>query len=121
MLLLLELGVFFWTMAHVWVWEREDRYRIEDLGKELKKKDLAKKDVRDIVYMTERLRRVTWRMGVCGAALLAFMLCMTRAIAWDKFWAAAVPSWIVITSVLNFRAYHLEDICTEIVNQFLKD
>jgi hypothetical protein len=69
----------------------------------------------DMVTQVERVRRVTWRMGVLGALVLSATLVAMRVIPLDAFVSAAVPSWIVVTSVLNFRAYHLEDEATQVV------
>jgi hypothetical protein len=38
-----------------------------------------------------------------------------RVIPLDNFVSASVPAWIVVTSVLNFRAYHLEDEGTQVL------
>jgi hypothetical protein len=69
----------------------------------------------DMVTQVERVRRVTWRMGILGALVLSATLVAMRVIDVDAFVSAAVPAWIVVTSVLNFRAYHLEDEATQVV------
>jgi pheromone shutdown protein TraB len=94
---------------------------VEDIRRDiLKQAHVNKSDIERIMTATERVRRVTWRMGVCGAAILALMLVLCNIISWSQFAAAAVPSWIMLTSVLNFRAYHLEDEQTTVLRHFLK-
>ena len=86
--------------------EGEDWMRVE------KKRDdvLANRStVSEMVSQIERVRRVTWRMGVLGALVLASALVSMNLIPMKQFVAACAPAWIVVTSVLNFRAYHVED------------
>lgn len=109
-----------WTLYKVWIWERNDWYKLEDLRKELLGGEtMTSSDMLRMAHLTERCRRVTWRMGVCGAFLLALLLCLCRVVPWDSFVAAALPGWVIITSVLNFRAYHLEDEQTQVLFSFL--
>ena len=69
-----------------------------------------------VLQATERVRRVTWRMGIIGAMLTMFILyCM--GVQTSSMVSVGVASWIAITACLNFRAYHVEDIGS----QHLKD
>jgi hypothetical protein len=62
-----------------------------------------------IIKETERVRRVTWRMGIVGSALSMFLVwCMK--VKNSSLVSIGVVSWITITACLNFRAYHVEDI-----------
>jgi hypothetical protein len=70
--------------------------------------------------LVERVRRVTWRMGILGASILATLLFFMRVISHEQWVSTAAASWIVITSVLNFRAYHLEDEGTKVIASVLK-
>jgi len=70
-----------------------------------------------VLEATERVRRVTWRMGIIGAALTMFLLyCMNH----PQVFSAGLVSWITITGCLNFRAYHVEDVGTRHLNTFEK-
>jgi len=112
---------YIYIVCVVWKWEREDWYKVEEIRKDiLKKTESNEDDIVRIMNATERMRRVTWRMGICGAALLSFVLIQCNVISWSQFGAAAVPSWILLTSVLNFRAYHLEDEQTMVLRHYLK-
>ncbi len=117
--LLAEALLVLWTLYKVWIWERNDWYKLEDLRKELMESKVNSSDMLRMAHLTERCRRVTWRMGVCGAFLLSLLLCLSRVIPWESFVAAAVPGWVIITSVLNFRAYHLEDEQSQVLFAFL--
>ena len=82
---------------------------------EREKKDFDKlehlevKSALHILTETERVRRVTWRMGIIGSCLTMFLLwCMN--VKCSSFFSVGVVSWITITACLNFRAYHVEDI-----------
>ena len=78
-------------------------------------------EVADVAHHTERIRRVTWRMGIVGASILATMLVGCQLITWDQWVAAAIPSWVMITSVMNFRAYHIEDEHTQVLRRFFRE
>ena len=75
----------------------------------------GKATAEDMLAQVERVRRVTWRMGVLGAVILAALLVAMRVICTDQIVLVAVPAWVVVTSVLNFRAYHVEDEGTLVV------
>jgi hypothetical protein len=85
--------------------EGQDWMRIESARDDA----LKTKDVKKMFQQVERVRRVTWRMGVLGASTLATLLYFMNVIPSDKWVSTVAASWIIITSVLNFRAYHLED------------
>jgi hypothetical protein len=86
--------------------ESEDWMKVEQ-----KRADVLKGvgGAEDMLAQVERVRRVTWRMGVLGSLVLAATLVAMRVIQMDQIVLVAVPSWVVVTSVLNFRAYHVED------------
>ena len=70
---------------------------------------MQQKDPRKIINETERVRRVTWRMGIVGSALtMSLLWCMQ--VKCSSLMSVGVVSWITITACLNFRAYHVEDI-----------
>lgn len=88
------------------------RKEADDFAKIEKKRDDVLKDkstVKEMVSQVERVRRVTWRMGILGSSILASLLYAMNLIPLSNWISVAVPSWIIITSVLNFRAYHVED------------
>lgn len=88
------------------------RKESDDFAKVEKKRDevlRGKATVQDMLLQVERVRRVTWRMGIIGSCILASLAYSMNLIELKQFVSIAVPSWIVITSVLNFRAYHVED------------
>ena len=94
------------------------RHESDDWMKVERKRDdvlSGRGEMLEMVTQVERVRRVTWRMGVLGALVLSATLVAMRVIPLDAFVSAAVPAWIVVTSVLNFRAYHLEDEGTQVV------
>jgi hypothetical protein len=63
----------------------------------------------EVFVATERVRRVTWRMGVLGSAVTMFLLfCM--GVTCSSLFSVGLVSWVTITGCLNFRAYHVEDI-----------
>lgn len=68
-----------------------------------------KTPVDNFFTQVERVRRVTWRLGIVGAGLLAALLCAMRVVSIEKWTSVVVASWVVVTCVLNFRAYHVED------------
>lgn len=69
---------------------------------------------------TERVRRVTWRMGIIGSALTMFLLfCM--GVTCSSFFSVGLVSWVTITGCLNFRAYHVEDIGMQNLKKKLVD
>ena len=70
---------------------------------------IKSQDLSMMMTQVERVRRVTWRMGVLGASILATLLFFMNVIPLTSWVSVAAASWIVVTSVLNFRAYHLED------------
>jgi len=78
-------------------------------------------DVETMAFHTERIRRVTWRIGVIGAMILATLLVACRIIPWEKWFAAAVPGWIAVTAVINFRAFHLEDEQTLVLRRYIAE
>lgn len=69
----------------------------------------------------ERTRRVTWRSGVIGAYALTALLFFANVIQEESLLSAMCISWIVITSCMNFRAYHVEDEGSLCVNAKLKE
>lgn len=71
--------------------------------------------VEDMVVAVERVRRVTWRIGILGAMICAALLLGSNVITPSQFVGAAAVSWIAITAVLNFRAYHVEDEATAVL------
>lgn len=71
--------------------------------------------VEDMVVAVERVRRVTWRIGILGALICAAILLGSNIIAPSQFVGAAAVAWIAITAVLNFRAYHVEDEATAVL------
>lgn len=88
------------------------RKESDDFAKVEKKRDevlKGKATVQDMMLQVERVRRVTWRMGIIGACVLASLVYSMNLVPLEHFISIAVPSWIIITSVLNFRAYHVED------------
>ena len=94
------------------------RHESDDWMKvELKRDDVlaGRATASDMMTQVERVRRVTWRMGVLGALVLGATLVAMRVIPLDNFVSACVPAWIVVTSVLNFRAYHVEDEATHVL------
>lgn len=94
------------------------RHEADDWMKVERKRDDAlacRATQMEMVSQVERVRRVTWRMGVLGSVVLAATLIAMRVIVLEQFVIAAVPAWIVVTSVLNFRAYHLEDEGTQVL------
>lgn len=103
--------------------ESRDWHFLEDLRTHLldKQESITIQELEDVAMHTERIRRVTWRSGVLGAGILACMLVACRLITWDQWVAAAIPSWVMITSVMNFRAYHVEDEQTRVLRRFLAD
>ena len=72
-----------------------------------------------IIESTERIRRVTWRMGLLGASLLMLLLYAMGVTSSSPF-SIGVAAWICITSCLNFRAYHVEDMWSSLLRQSLK-
>lgn len=88
------------------------RKESDDFARVEKKRDdvlKGKATVQEMMLQVERVRRVTWRMGIIGSFILASLVYSMNLIPLEHFVSIAVPSWIVITSVLNFRAYHVED------------
>lgn len=78
--------------------------------------DILKLEVLDgtqleILQGVERVRRVTWRMGLFGALLMMVLLHLMKVEISSPF-SVAVVGWIFITSCMNFRAYHVEDVGT---------
>lgn len=70
---------------------------------------LQAESVDHVLKSTERVRRVTWRMGVLGSAISMFLLfCM--GVTCSSLFSVGLVSWVTITGCLNFRAYHVEDI-----------
>jgi hypothetical protein len=63
----------------------------------------------EVLEAVERVRRVTWRIGLIGAALLMFLLYLMGVTSSSPF-SVGVAAWICITSCLNFRNYHVEDV-----------
>ena len=96
--------------------ETQDFYKIENKRKEFEKDP---GDIEDALKTVERVRRVTWRWGIMGALVLSLLLVAMRAVQPDHWLHVAVPAWVVITSCLNFRAYHVEDEGTLIMKAYL--
>jgi hypothetical protein len=90
--------------------ESEDLSRIERLRSEA----LKGKDAKGMIFEVERVRRITWRLGVLGASALSTLLLFMHVIPREKWVSCVVASWVLITSVLNFRAFHLEDEGTKV-------
>jgi hypothetical protein len=86
---------------------------------EARAKALTSKDVKSMMAQVERVRRVTWRMGILGASVLATLLLFMNVIPLKSWISTAAASWIVVTSVLNFRAYHLEDEGSKVIASVL--
>lgn len=102
--------------------EAADFAKVEDARKEIVS-GKGRADVDDLRRMSEtveRVRRVTWRMGVLGALILSAMLVLTGVIPVRDIPKAGLPAWIVLTSVLNFRAYHVEDEGTAVLKAFFQ-
>jgi hypothetical protein len=78
----------------------------------LKLEDLKADTVEEVLQATERIRRVTWRIGLLGAALVMGLLYLMK-VEISSPYSVGVVSWICITSCLNFRAYHVEDVGAE--------
>ena len=93
--------------------ESEDWMKIEAARDDAIKTHNVKKMFKHV----ERVRRVTWRMGVLGASLLATLLYFMNVIPSTSWVSTSVASWIVVTTVLNFRAYHLEDEGTRVYTE----
>lgn len=74
----------------------------------------------EILDATERVRRVTWRIGLLGAALLMLLLYAMGVTSSSPF-SVGVAAWICITSCLNFRAYHVEDIGAAMLKKRLRN
>jgi len=73
----------------------------------------------EVFVATERVRRVTWRMGVIGSFLTMFLLfCMN--VTCSSLLSVGLVSWVTITGCLNFRAYHVEDIGMQHLKNKLK-
>ena len=70
----------------------------------------------EILQGVERVRRVTWRMGLIGAALMMLLLYLMKVEISSPF-SVGVVGWIFITSCMNFRAYHVEDVGTSKVKK----
>jgi hypothetical protein len=75
----------------------------------LKLETLEASKPQDVLDATERIRRVTWRIGLLGAALLMLLLHAMDVKSSSPF-SVGIAAWICITSCLNFRAYHVEDV-----------
>jgi hypothetical protein len=86
--------------------ESEDWMKVEQKRAEVLK---GVGGAEDMMAQVERVRRVTWRMGILGSLVLAATLLAMHVIHVDQIVMVAVPAWVVVTSVLNFRAYHVED------------
>jgi hypothetical protein len=85
----------------------------------LKLEDLKPNTIEDVLNATERIRRVTWRIGLLGAALMMGLLYLMR-VEISSPYSVGVVAWICITSCLNFRAYHVEDMGAEHIKKILK-
>jgi hypothetical protein len=80
---------------------------------------LTAQSVEHVLKSTERVRRVTWRMGVLGSAVTMFLLyCM--GVTSSSMFSVGLVSWVSITGCLNFRAYHVEDIGMQHLKKILK-
>ena len=80
---------------------------------------LEAESAEEVLKATERVRRVTWRMGIIGA-ILSVCLLHFMGVQTSSLFSVAVVCWITITACLNFRAYHVEDIGAQHMKQFLK-
>jgi len=97
--------------------ETQDFYKVEERRKEYEKN---LQDIHGALKTVERVRRVTWRWGILGSLFLSLLLVTMQAVKPDHWLHVAVPAWVVITSCLNFRAYHVEDEGTLIMQAYLK-
>ena len=75
----------------------------------------------ECMNVVERTRRVTWRFGVLGALCTSMMLLAMGVVNTSNWIHVTLASWIVITSCMNFRAYHVEDELTNALKKTLKD
>ena len=75
----------------------------------LKLESLQTTSPQEVLEAVERVRIVTWRIGLIGAALLMFLLYLMGVTSSSPF-SVGVAAWICITSCLNFRCYHVEDV-----------
>ena len=75
----------------------------------------------ECVHTTERVRRVTWRFGVLGSLALSLMLYAMGVTTKSTWIHSVLASWIVITSCMNFRAYHVEDELTSAFKKTYKE
>ena len=85
----------------------------------LKLEDLKATTAEEVLVATERIRRVTWRIGLLGAALVMGLLYLMK-VEISSPYSVGVVSWICITSCLNFRAYHVEDMGAQHLRKVLK-
>jgi hypothetical protein len=84
----------------------------------LKLENLKPENPYSVLEATERVRRVTWRIGLLGAALLMFLLYSMGVTSSSPF-SVGIAAWICITSCLNFRAYHVEDMGSSLLKKTL--
>ena len=73
----------------------------------------------ELIDQVERVRRVTWRMGVMGSLILFAMLYGSNVVEMINMVPCVLLSWIAITAVLNFRAFHVEDEATIVLRKYL--
>ena len=62
-----------------------------------------------LLEQTERVRRVSWRMGVCTAAMATLTLMLLGSVQRQHALLTALVCWVWVTAALNFRAFHVED------------
>jgi len=113
---MIEFFVAFYVIVVAARNEGKDWMKLE----EARDKAIQHRDVKSMMIQVERLRRVTWRMGILGSSILATLLYFMNVIPLSSWVSTAAASWIVVTSVLNFRAYHLEDEGSKVIASVLK-
>lgn len=111
---MIELVFAFYVCVIALKREGEDWMKVEKTRDET----LTSGDVSAMIDQVERVRRVTWRMGVLGSCILSTLLFFMDVIPLKKWMSCAAGSWIIITTALNFRAYHLEDEGTKVYKSF---
>ena len=70
-----------------------------------------------LLEMTERVRRISWRMGICTAAMACLTLMLCGVVPREKALPAALICWVWVTAALNFRAFHVEDPAWKLQNR----
>ena len=86
-------------------------------SREMKEKtlqDLSSNSVGKMIHFIERQRRVNWRSAALGAILVGIAAQHMDVVT------LAVLSAVIIASLQNFRAYHIEDELTTVLNEFFQ-